>query len=130
MITHKYFVPLTVSGENVLKEVTMSNQNKTKRTKEELFLEAVKVIEQDFAGAQFDATRLAYRLDVSYRTLHDCFIVFCGNPPKEVIDRLRVTKAVELLQHGCYTQLEIAQAVGVGTNTTLRNLLRKAKIIE
>lgn len=78
----------------------------------ELYFDALGVIERDYANEELCLTRVARQIATSRRQLQRSFAEVGGTSFRRELQRIRMSRAAELLHDGRLSVQEVAAAVG------------------
>jgi AraC family transcriptional regulator, regulatory protein of adaptative response / methylphosphotriester-DNA alkyltransferase methyltransferase len=84
----------------------------TVHRRSELYFEALGVIERDYANEELSLTRVARQIATSRRQLQRAFAEVGGTSFRRELQRIRMSRAAELLHEGRLSVQEVAAAVG------------------
>jgi AraC family transcriptional regulator of adaptative response / methylphosphotriester-DNA alkyltransferase methyltransferase len=84
----------------------------TVHRRSELYFDALRVIEQDYANEELSLTLVAHEIATSRRQLQRSFAEVGGTSFRRELQRVRMSRAAELLHDGRLSVQEVAAAVG------------------
>jgi transcriptional regulator GlxA family with amidase domain len=87
-------------------------RDSTAHRRSELYFDALRVIERDYANEELSLTRVARQIATSRRQLQRSFAQVGGTSFRRELQRIRMSRAAELLHDGRLSVQEVAAAVG------------------
>jgi AraC family transcriptional regulator, regulatory protein of adaptative response / methylphosphotriester-DNA alkyltransferase methyltransferase len=87
-------------------------RNSTVHRRSELYFDALRVIERDYWNEDLSLTRVARQIATSRRQLQRSFSEVGGTSFRRELQRIRMSRAAELLHEGRLSVQEVAAAVG------------------
>jgi AraC family transcriptional regulator, regulatory protein of adaptative response / methylphosphotriester-DNA alkyltransferase methyltransferase len=84
----------------------------TVHRRSELYFDALRVIEQEYANEELSLTSVAHEIATSRRQLQRSFSETGGTSFRRELQRVRMARAAELLHEGRLSVQEVAAAVG------------------
>lgn len=84
----------------------------TVHRRSELYFDALRVIEQQYANEELSLTAVAHEIATSRRQLQRSFSETSGTSFRRELQRVRMARAAELLHEGRLSVQEVAAAVG------------------
>jgi signal transduction histidine kinase/ligand-binding sensor domain-containing protein/DNA-binding response OmpR family regulator len=99
--------------ENFKKEGLIDLENKNITSVDKIFLQrTVEVIDNNLSDSTFGVESFARELAVSRSLLHKKLVALIGEPPSEIIKRVRLRKAAKLIENKAGNISEIALEIG------------------
>jgi AraC family transcriptional regulator of adaptative response / methylphosphotriester-DNA alkyltransferase methyltransferase len=87
-------------------------RDSTVHRRSELYFDALRVIARDYADEELSLTRVARQIATSRRQLQRSFAEVGGTSFRRELQRIRMSRAAELLHDGRLSVQEVAAAVG------------------
>ncbi len=87
-------------------------RDSTVHRRNELYFDALTVIERDYSNEELSLTRVAHQIATSRRQLQRSFSEVGGTSFRRELQRIRMSRAAELLYEGRMSVQEVAAAVG------------------
>jgi AraC family transcriptional regulator of adaptative response / methylphosphotriester-DNA alkyltransferase methyltransferase len=87
-------------------------RDSTVHRRSELYFDALRVLARDYANEELSLTRVARQIATSRRQLQRSFAEVGGTSFRRELQRIRMSRAAELLHDGRLSVQEVAAAVG------------------
>jgi AraC-like DNA-binding protein len=112
--------------EFFLKEGILSLENSNITSMDKKFLEKIyKIINENLSDSSFGIESFASKIALGRATLHKKLVALIGEPPSELVKRVRLNKAAKLIEKKFGNISEIALEVGFSNPAYFSDCFRK-----